>query len=196
MRAREEVEVRVIAGIAKGRTLVAPKGRQVRPTTDRVRQSMMDILAGWTAERDWLDLFAGSGSVGIEALSRGARRVVFVEQDRRALEALLANLRRTGLEAGAEVRHQPVERALVDLADGGGRFDVIFADPPYEQGLVEATVRRVVASGIVREGGLLVVQHSAREQPLPPAGWRIRRQVPFGETQVTILTAADEEGDR
>jgi len=187
--------VRVIAGIAKGRTLIAPRGRQVRPTTDRVRQSLMDILVGWTAERDWLDLFAGSGAVGIEALSRGARRVVFVEQDRRAVQALLTNLERTGLAGSADVRHQPVERALSELAQRGERFDVVFADPPYGQGLVEATVRQVAAAGIVREGGLLVVQHSAREQPSAPEGWRIGRQVPFGETQVTIMTAADEEDD-
>lgn len=182
--------MRVIAGQAKGRPLLVPKGRRVRPTTDRVRQSLMDILAPWTAGRVWLDLYAGSGAVGIEALSRGARRVVFVENDRRALSALEANLQRTGLAAGAEIRRQSVAQALPGLAAEGWAFDVIFADPPYEQGLVEQTVGRVAASTLLAPGGLLVVQHSARERPLPPAGWRVVREVDFGETHLSFLAPA------
>lgn len=182
--------MRVIAGQAKGRQLLVPKGKRVRPTTDRVRQSLMDILAPWTVGRVWLDLYAGSGAVGIEALSRGAHRVVFVENDRRALWALEANLRRTGLTAGAEIRRQSVSQALPVLAGEGWRFDVVFADPPYEQGLVDETVSRVGSSRLLAPGGLLVVQHSAREKPVLPAEWRTVREADFGETVVTFLAPA------
>ena len=182
--------MRVIAGQAKGRELVAPKGMRVRPTSDRVRQSLMDILAPWTVGRVWLDLFAGTGAVGIEALSRGARRVVFVENDRRALSALEANLRRTGLMDGADVRRLSVAQALPALAAEGWSFDVIFADPPYERGLVDETVSRVGSMSLLAPGGLLVVQHSSRERPVAPSGWRVVREASFGETVLSFLAPA------
>lgn len=185
--------MRVIAGVAKGRPLLSPRGRRVRPTSDRVRQSLMDILAARTPGRAWLDLYAGSGSVGIEALSRGAGPVVFVERDPQACRALLANLQRTGLARGAEVRQQSVERALAELAAQGRRFDVIFADPPYGQGEVEATLARVAAAGVLQGDGLLVIQHSSRERPEPGGAWTVVREVRFGETQLTILAPQGRE---
>lgn len=183
--------MRVIAGLAKGRQLVAPAGMRVRPTAGRVRRTLMDILAPRIEGREWLDLFAGSGAVGIEALSRGARHVVFVESDPRALAALEANLQRTGLGEGAEVRRRDVTRALEELAREGRRFDVVFADPPYGRGLVDETVRGVATSGLLALGGLLVVQHGARECPAQPEGWRLVRRVEFGETVLSFLAPVE-----
>ncbi|MEW6046455.1 MAG: 16S rRNA (guanine(966)-N(2))-methyltransferase RsmD [Bacillota bacterium] len=180
--------MRVIAGQARGRRLLAPKGRGVRPTTDRVRQSLMDILVPWTEGRAWLDLFAGSGAVGIEALSRGACLAVFVESDRRAAEVLEANLVRTGLRGRAEIRQSTVRVALEDLAREGRAFDVVFADPPYGQGFVAETAREVARLRLVSPPGLLVIQHSARERPGDVEGLRLAREAAYGETVVSFFS--------
>ncbi|MBE3598066.1 MAG: 16S rRNA (guanine(966)-N(2))-methyltransferase RsmD [Limnochordaceae bacterium] len=184
--------MRVIAGIAKGRPLIVPAGRSVRPTTDRVRQSVMDILAPFTLERAWLDLFAGSGAMGIEALSRGARRAVFVEDDPAALRAIRANLERTGLGEKATVLRRDALRAIEELSRSGERFDVIFADPPYAAGLAEAVVRALAASGLAADDGVVVVQHGAREEPAAVAGWTVWRRARYGETTVTFLARGGE----
>ena len=122
--------MRIIAGQAKGRVLKVPRDVS-RPTTDRVRESVFGILAPVLSDVKVLDLFAGSGSLGLESLSRGARECVFVERDRGACRVIEENLRKTGL-SGGQVRAMEVSRFL---RGRGGRFDLIFADPPYTDGL-------------------------------------------------------------
>jgi 16S rRNA (guanine966-N2)-methyltransferase len=183
--------VRVIAGALKGRRLVAPRGPLTRPTADQVRTALMDTLTPYLDGSHVLDLFAGAGAVGIEALSRGAARATFVERDRRAGEALRQNLAALGLQAVSRVLAMDVERALPRLAAAGDRFDIIFLDPPYDTELVPTTVEWLGGGQLTRPGGLVIAQHftkrAAALAPLPAlARVRTRR---FGETTLTFFQA-------
>jgi len=190
--------MRIIAGKAKGRTLVAPKAKILRPTTDRVKESLFNILS--VEGRRFLDLFAGSGSVGLEAVSRGASRVILVESQRACADAIRTNIERCGflnmpLEEPAEGGGQdvevidcPVERALRLLGHRGERFDVVFADPPYGRNLMDETLRLVRTQALMSQDGVLVVQHSAREEvPARREGYQIEDSRRYGETALSFL---------
>jgi len=190
--------MRIIAGKAKGRTLVAPKARILRPTTDRVKESLFNILS--VEGKRFLDLFAGSGSVGLEAVSRGASRVILVESQRACADAIRENIERCGFlnmplekpeEGGGqdvEMIDCPVERALRLLGHRGERFDVIFADPPYGRSMVDETLRLVRSQALISQHGVLVVQHSAREEiPARREGYQIEDSRRYGETALSFL---------
>jgi len=189
--------MRIIAGKAKGRALVAPKAHVLRPTTDRVKESLFNIL---TVEgRRFLDLFAGAGGVGLEAASRGASRVILVEGNRACAQAIRANIERCGFlnmpveECGNGVRdieviECPVERALRLLGHRGERFDVIFADPPYGEGAADAALRLVRSLGLLAPGGVFVVQHSIRDGiPAQREGYRVAESRRYGDTALSFL---------
>ena len=151
--------MRVIAGIAKGRRLASPKGNTTRPMTERAREGLFSSLGDAMAGANVLDLYAGSGSLGIEALSRGAQRAVFVEQQPGAVETLRRNVAAAGL--GGEI----VDRSVEDyLASGGDRFDLVFVDPPYAE---EATSVGEVLDSLdhfVAQGGKVVL-HRRKGSP-------------------------------
>ena len=183
--------MRVIAGALKGRRLVTPRGHLTRPTADQVRIALMDTLMPYLPEADVLDLFAGAGAVGIEALSRGAARATFVDRDRRAGAALRQNLEALGLGEATRVLLMDVERALPRLAAEGARFDIVFLDPPYETALVPATLDWLGAGRLTRPGSLVVAQHLTKRSPLLtplPALTRFRARR-FGETTLTFFRA-------
>ncbi len=194
--------MRIIAGKAKGRTLVTPKARVLRPTTDRVKESLFNILS--VEGSRFLDLFAGAGTVGLEALSRDASRVVFVESNRECAEALRANIERCGflnmprnnLKEGTgpdvDVIECSVDRALRLLAHRGERFEIVFADPPYERDLIDSTLRVIRALPLLEEGGVVVVQHSSREEvPARREGYRKTDSRRYGETTLSFLQPLD-----
>ena len=191
--------MRIIAGKAKGRTLVAPKVRILSPTTDRVRESLFNILD--VDGKSFLDLYAGAGTVGLEAASRGASRVVFVESNRACTEAIRANIERCGFLnmplAGDAVQDVemidcPAERALRLLGHKGERFDVIFADPPYEQSQAGEALRLIRSLLLLAEGGVVVVQHGSREDiPAAREGFRVDDERRYGETQLSFLRLAE-----
>ena len=183
--------MRVVAGQAGGLPLRAPRRGGVRPTSDRVRQALMDILLPWIPQRYWLDLFAGSGAVGIEALSRGAARVVFVEQRREACRVIEENLRRTGLHPRAEVRCQPVEATLPGLLAEGWRFDVIFADPPYDLPPERLATLGCLA-GLLAGGGVVALERSRRRRPPQWDGLRQVRESRYGETCIHFFVRETE----
>src|SRR5512139_153638 len=145
--------MRIVAGIARGRRLRAPKGRLVRPTADRVKEAVFSMLESRDSSpgRSVLDLFAGAGTLGIEALSRGAEEAVFVEPARAACEAIQENLDATGL--AGEVLTMPAERAIKRLAASGRRFDRVFVDPPYGEGWVARTLAALDDADVVANGG-------------------------------------------
>lgn len=182
--------MRVVAGEARGRRLVAPEGRDTRPTLDRVRESLFNTLGSLDAVVDArvADLFAGSGALGIEALSRGAASCLFVEQDRRARTAIDENLRVTGLSDRAEVVTSPVETWLqgvtVDPNHTLPSFDLVLLDPPYptDDETWAGVLRRVGA--LVPEG--FVVVESNRRVPVPE-GWGVRKEKKYGGTLVSVL---------
>ena len=179
--------MRVIAGTARGRPLVAPRGAHTRPITDRVKETLFGILGDRVLDARVLDLYAGSGSVGIEALSRGAASCDFVEHDRRAVAAIRENLRRAGVVEEASVHAMDVMRYLERAEDD--RFGLVFLDPPYEERAILAPLERL--AGRISPGATVVVKHHWRTPiPEPPglARWRDRR---FGETTLTFLAATD-----
>ncbi|HTO13002.1 MAG TPA: 16S rRNA (guanine(966)-N(2))-methyltransferase RsmD [Candidatus Binatia bacterium] len=183
--------MRIIAGMLKGRRLVTPKGDTTRPTADQVRIALMDTLAPRLPGARVLDLFAGAGGVGLEALSRGAAEVVFVERDARAVAALRENVAALGVGAAARAKRGDVLRELEALYAAGERFDVIFLDPPYDAGLVETTLESLGGGGLLLAEGWVIAQHFTKRAPAERVGslfaFRTRR---FGETTLTFYRAA------
>lgn len=187
--------MRVISGTAGGLKLTAPRGVNTRPTTDRVKEALFSILehAGHLEEALVLDLFAGSGSLGIEALSRGAARCTFVEKNRQALEALQSNLSRTGFGCRSTVLPQDALRAIEKLGGTGARFTLALLDPPYASGL-QATVLEQVAGQLMAADGLIVVETSSRDKLPERIGCSTRhdRRI-YGDTAIDffIMEATD-----
>jgi 16S rRNA (guanine(966)-N(2))-methyltransferase RsmD len=182
--------MRVIAGLLKGRRLVTPRGTTTRPTADQVRIALMDTLTPWLPGARVLDLFAGAGGVGLEALSRGARHATFVESQARAVAALAANVHSLGVEAQACVLRLDVDRALGRLTAEGARFTIVFLDPPYETDLAVRTLEALGTGGVLAPGAIVIVQHPTKRGPGGEVGdlkaFRSRR---FGETTLTFFHA-------
>jgi 16S rRNA (guanine966-N2)-methyltransferase len=180
--------MRVISGSSRGRRLAAEHGRALRPTSDRIRTPIFDILGGEVKESAVLDLFAGTGSLGIEALSRGATKALFVENRGEALQVLRKNLSQCGMEAESEIFSGDVLRAIGVLQSRRESFDLIFMDPPYGKGLIAETIRKLGAHRIYHGRSLLVIQHDRREPlPEPLRGWRPIRERRIGDTIVSFL---------
>jgi 16S rRNA (guanine(966)-N(2))-methyltransferase RsmD len=182
--------VRVIAGTLKGRQLVTPRGATTRPTADQVRIALMDALTPWLPGARMLDLFAGAGAVGLEALSRGAEHATFVERDGRAVAALLQNVRALGVGARARVLRGDVARELTRLARAGERFEIVFLDPPYAEDAVDRTLAALGAGDLVAPGGLVIAQHFTKRRPADEyRALRAFRDRRFGETTLTFFRA-------
>ncbi len=181
--------MRIISGTSKGRKLVTPKRYSLRPTSDRVKESLFNILASEIEGKVVLDLFAGTGNLGIEALSRGAKRVIFVEKGRQALRLIQTNLNQFGLEDRSEILPKDVNRAIGILKQRGECFDLILMDPPYEKGLIQRTLMKLNSHQIYHRDSILVIEHDRRE-PLPHIldGWNLIRQQKIGDTLLSFLT--------
>jgi len=183
---------RVIAGSARGVRLAAP-GAGTRPLTDRVKQTLFGILDPWLEGSAVLDLFAGSGAGGIEALSRGAARAVFVEHDAGACRVIADNLRRARLAAAGRIVRRDVAAWLADPASAtpDGPFDLVLIDPPYRSSEpLMVSLERV--GGLVRPGGRVVAKHFWREAPPARIGLLAsERERRFGETALTFYRRVD-----
>ncbi len=181
--------MRIISGTSKGRRLVTPRGYSLRPTSDRMKESIFDILGKEVEDKVVLDLFAGTGNLGIEALSRGAKRAFFVESGRQALGLIQRNLTQCGMEGQSEIVPKDATRAIGILKQKGGVFDLILMDPPYGKGMVRKTLAKLNSQRIYHGGSILVVQHDRRE-PIPETveGWKLFRQRRIGDTLISFLT--------
>jgi 16S rRNA (guanine(966)-N(2))-methyltransferase RsmD len=177
--------VRIIAGSRKGHTIHAPQGRDTRPTSDRVRENVFNLvgpLDGATV----LDLYAGSGAMGMEALSRGAARTVFVERDGEAVRAIEGNLDKLRLRG--TVLRQDAVTALATEARSGRKYDLVLVDPPYDMYLdLEPQLARHLPA-ILAENGLLVVETDARIEPELPLSQRTSRK--YGQARITVYEAS------
>jgi 16S rRNA (guanine966-N2)-methyltransferase len=174
---------RVIGGVAGGRRLVMPKGSATRPTSDRVREGLFSSLGGDLSGRSFLDLYAGSGAVGLEAASRGAGPVVLVERDARALAALRANVAALGL-AEIHVRAESVGRYLAETPapSDPGPFDVVFLDPPYADP-VDGVLQALVERGWLTSDAVVAVERATRDGAPPwPAGLVTDRSRRYGDS--------------
>jgi len=186
--------MRVISGDAKGRPLLFPQKSKARPTSSRIREAIFDILSPLKG-KTFLDVFAGSGSIGIEALSHGAAYAAFIEQDAVHCDYIRKNLSRCGFAGNFEILNREMKRAVPTLQKKGMRFDILFADPPYEAGLVEETWTHLADGKLCAADGLIIFQHSVREEP----DWELGRAVTlldqrkYGDTLLTFLQLARKE---
>ena len=184
--------MRVIAGTLGGRRLRAPRGLDTRPTSDRVREALFMAL-GPLEGCPVVDLFAGSGALGIEALSRGATHALFVESDRAACALIAKNVESLGLSDRAEIACSPAER-LVASGPSTGPFDLIFADPPYRIGpaLAAEVLAMARTRGWLAPSAFVAVEHARDAQIEAPTGFTVKSRRTYGDTAVTILVAGPE----
>ena len=179
--------MRVISGTKRGHILHAPKGQAIRPTSERVRGALFGILGTAVADARVLDLFAGTGALGIEALSRGAGSALFVDLDKRAVRTIRDNLERLGLESCSEVWKTSYGRALRKLGGQGCRFDLVFFDPPYEGGWTENVLYDLMETEVVAEEGIVIAEHWKKTPtPEPPPRLSLLTERTYGETKISI----------
>jgi 16S rRNA (guanine966-N2)-methyltransferase len=187
--------MRIVAGKWGGRTLRAPHGMAVRPTTDRVREALFSILGDRVEGRAVLDLFAGTGALSIEAMSRGASSAFLAEPDPDAFAALSANLASVGA-TGADTFKGDFRKAIRRLALQQRRFGLVFLDPPYGKGLAAAAAKAISAARLLSGDALVVVEEASRTADASfPAGWDIITDRRYGDTRVTIFEVAAPSSD-
>ena len=180
--------MRVITGTARGRKLSEPNGMDIRPTTDQVKEALFNIVQFEVAGCEFLDLFAGSGAVGLEALSRGAKSVTFVERERRHLAVLKENVGgfrvpSTAVDVVAADAYRWIERYA------GPGFTIGFADPPYALGEEKgyaSVLATLAARGVIREGGLFIAEMTAVQKPEETPGWELVRDRTYGKTRICM----------
>jgi 16S rRNA (guanine(966)-N(2))-methyltransferase RsmD len=183
--------MRVISGSARGRRLKEPEGHHIRPTTDMVKESIFNIVQFDIEGRRILDLFAGTGQLGIEALSRGASAAVFVDESGDAAKLVRDNVKAVGLEDRATIVRSD---ALSYLRQGGGRFDVIFLDPPYDTTLIEKALKTIFEFDLVKENGIIICE--TKEDRLLPdvaAPYIKGREYRYGKIKITLYARASME---
>jgi len=177
--------LRVTGGELRGRKLICPRGLATRPCTDMIRQAIFNILAGEVAGSRVLDLFAGTGAIGIEALSRGADFCSFVESSSNAVRVLEKNLGVLDLLRRSAVIRRDVLKALGSLGSQSEGFHLVFIDPPYDKGLCQMTLELVALSGVADPDGVVVVRRHKRESlDAEAAGWVKYKSRKFGEALV------------
>ena len=177
--------MRIIAGKWRGRKLVAPAGQQTRPTADRTRETLFSMLASRLGSFGGLrvaDLYAGSGALGLEALSRGAAHATFVENDRATLKALEANA--ASLKSGDRTSIRAMSANILPSAEP---FDLIFADPPYSPGSGTAVATAVAKAGWLAGGGWMAVETQRGDKVDPPEGWTVDAERDVGRARLTLL---------
>lgn len=180
--------MRIITGLYKGRRLKTLEGLKVRPTSDRLRETLFNVLAPRIEEARFLDLCAGSGAVGIEALSRGAASIVMVETSRKAASIIADNLLHCGIDEGATLIQKDALQALRMLERDGAQFDLVYFDPPYDAEIYSPVIWQLARSGLLAPDGILIVEHR-RQMPLAPnyddlRPYRVIRQ---GESCLTFF---------
>ena len=192
--------MRVIAGTYKGRRLKTLEGFSVRPTSDRLRETLFNILAPRIEGTRFADICAGSGAIGIEALSRGAGEVIFIESSLKSARIISENLRNCGIRENYRVINRDALRTLKHFASEKAQFDIIYFDPPYGSDLYSPVMWSIAKNDLLAEDGVVIVEHR-RQTPLAPNYDRLRpyRQVTQGESILTFFgvesTTPDEESD-
>lgn len=189
--------MRVISGSARGRPLKAVPGMGTRPTTDKVKEAMFSMIGPYFAGGRALDLFAGTGGLGIEALSRGIESAVFVDADKKSVEVVRANLQAARLEQQAQVYCNEAVRALKALGKREARFELVFLDPPYKMTAIPELIELMLELGLLAEAATIVVEHDA----VHSFGERIGdavcvRHAEYGETAVSIYRRTAQSTDQ
>ncbi len=185
--------MRVICGAAKGRSLVSFKGRAIRPTSDKVREAIFDILHGYFPFDSALDIFAGTGAMGIEAMSRGVKEAVFIDADRHAASLIKENLEITGFSAMARVLPMDAIDGIKFLSARQDKFDLVFVDPPYDELLTNRVLTAIEENELLAPEGIIVSESSKKlgERPMPARLECFRERV-YGSTKVSFYTTQEE----
>lgn len=186
--------IRIISGICKGRRLKLVPSTSVRPMQDKVKGALFNIIGDRLLGRVCLDGFAGTGSVGLEALSRGAAKCVFVDEFYPSVKVIKLNIAKCGAEEKSVVIHKEFNRAVIDLAKQGVRFDVIFLDPPYRL-LEERNPLKVIRKrGLLKPDGLIVLRHYFKIKP-KLGDFKLERRVKLGDDILALFSPLPPEGD-
>lgn len=181
--------MRVIAGRYKGRSLKGPKHKGLRPTADRVKEALFNIIGAKIVGADFLDLFAGSGGIGIEAISRGASQVVFADNNSASLKLVAENLQLLAVDDQTRLLRREALQAIKLLAAEGSSFDIIFLDPPFEAGLLDQTIAAITASSILKAEGWLIAEHPQRVVPASRE-LRVLLNRNYGDINLSIYSRA------
>lgn len=175
--------LRVISGTAKSHKLKTLKGDNTRPTSDRVKESLFNIISGYIAGSDVLDLYSGTGSLAIEALSRGANSAVLVDKSRECFSIIKENLMHTKLSDKAQVMNDDAQSALRKLTSAGRKFDLIFLDPPYRRNLVVEALDTIVKNDMLNESGIIVAERDTSDDiPHKIGDLTLVRDQKYGDT--------------
>jgi 16S rRNA (guanine966-N2)-methyltransferase len=179
--------VRVIAGTAKGRLLKAVPGNGTRPTTDKVKEAIFNMIGPYFDGGLGLDLFAGTGGLGIEALSRGMERVIFIDMEKTSIQVVEDNLQTLGFKEQSEVYRNEAQRAIQVFAKRGLKFDLIFLDPPYRMKQVDEILLQMQQMEILQDEAVVLVEHEAGHAYADEIGrFHVRKRTAYGETAITI----------
>jgi hypothetical protein len=161
---RKEIRMRVTAGTLKNRKIKSREGRETRPTLERIKEAIFSIIGDKIVDAKFLDLYSGTGNIAIEALSRGAKRAVMIEQDKEALRIIIDNIDTLGLTNVSRAYKNDVSRAIEILGRKNEKFDIIFLDPPYKENISISTIEKVSENNILAEGGIIISEHSTYEK--------------------------------
>lgn len=179
--------MRVISGSARGLKLSSPEGLDTRPTTDRIKETLFNIIGPDIYLSDFLDLFSGSGAIGIEALSRGAESCVFVDNAKASVNVVTKNIQSARLSEKSLVLKQDVFDAISYLAEKKRLFDIIFLDPPYKENFNEPVLKKIYESGILKQDGYIILERSSDIKLSSVHGLEIFREKIFKTTTMTFL---------
>ncbi len=189
--------MRIITGSAKGTKLKTPQGLNTRPTADRIKESLFNILGPRINGAAVLDLFAGTGNLGLEALSRGARHAIFVDHSPVSIGIIKDNAIRTGLQEKCDVFRGDVLKILLRLQRENKFFDIIFCDPPYNQGWIQQVVAFLDVNSLMNPQGILVLEHSRHDELTTELNvLQVKRMERYGETVLSFLQSRNGEPER
>lgn len=179
--------MRIITGIAKGRKIKAPEGLSTRPTADRVKESLFNIISKRIFEARVLDLFAGTGNLGLEAISRGAKMCTFVDSSKSSFKILKENIETLNFQNKCEAYNSDAFSALKQFGKRDIKFDLVFLDPPYSKGLVEKAVEEIYNQNLLSDGGIIVSEYDQNDNiPERIGNIRIYRTEKYGRTKISF----------
>lgn len=187
--------MRVISGEFRGRKLEKLEGMEIRPTSDRVKESLFNILGARIYDCAFLDLFAGTGGIGIEACSRGASQLVFIDESAKSINVLKDNLDKLNILDKVEVYNTDYINAINKLASDNRKFDIIFIDPPYSKGFAQNALVHIFENGVLKEEGIIITEHDLQDKmPETTGTLSLQRQKKYGNTMLSFYGYGIEQG--
>lgn len=179
--------MKVISGIYKGRKIKFVKDKEIRPTKDIVREAIFDTLRGWIVNKKVIELFAGSGAIGIEAISEGAKKVIFIEKEKRCIEVIKENIKNLGIEKKCEIIKGDCEYEIEKLTNL--KYDLVIGDPPYDFPIskLERIMEKIVKLNVLKKNGVIVIEHEIKKEIPELEGYEIIKKRKYGKTELTYL---------